>query len=462
MKVSKNGIRSVFPNSAVLACWWFIALSLGSVSVNAATRPGFNNVPIKPSGSSAQIGYPGASPAAFPGVGNINPTSGSGWTTAGNYGVPPAATGATMNMGINGGVFFSGVTYPFQAGYAVPTSALWNAAQGVVSAAAALSGGLPAVAAATFFATAPFMLDWLTKAGGRVAADGSGLERRDIDLCTTAPCYEYMTQYSSTYYKPKCAACKFVATKYPNGVVTGMVGNACQGTYTNQYGSTVSFNEALTARSISPSPLVYLPSSMDDISPYMVRSDVNPDGRVVSELLDKSGDITMPTPTVTGPSSIQGPEKTTTNSDGTRTVERTTYNFSTSGNTITNTSNVTTTTNYNTDNSVRSSSMTTVTPTPETKPQSECEKNPDAAGCQKTDIPTVKVPTRTETITWAEENLGFGGGSCPAPVAFNTSKVNGSVSFQFACDFITTYVRPLMIMMAFLGAFFIVAPIKEA
>ncbi|KQX87687.1 hypothetical protein ASD34_15590 [Variovorax sp. Root473] len=172
----------------------------------------------------------------------------------------------------------------------------------------------------------------------------------------------------------------------------------------------------------------------------------------------------MPEPTVTGPSQIQGPEKSTTNPDGSRTVERTTYNFQTAGNTINNTSNVTTTTTYNTDNSVRSTSSTTTTPTEEEgDKESECEKRPNSLGCQELDEPpSGEIPRETKTITYAEESV-FGGGSCPSDKQWSSGTLGHSyklVDWTTLCGYALP-ARALVILLAIFAAFLIVMPGKE-
>ena len=198
---------------------------------------------------------------------------------------------------------------------------------------------------------------------------------------------------------------------------------------------------------------------MDDIAPYMVNT--VPDGRVWGEALEKGAEFPLPNPTVTGPSQIQGPEKTTTNPDGSRTVERTTYNFQTAGNTINNTSNVTTTTTYNTDNSVRNTSTTTTTPTDEERdPEDPCEKRPNSIGCQELeDPPKTEIPKETKTITYAEE-AGIGGGSCPADVMWSPQSIAGTYKFidwQQACGW-ALQLKWIVILLATWAAFWIVMP----
>lgn len=447
-----------------------VLLGLGySVPVIAGTKSAFNSVPVRQTGNTAQIGFPGAPPSVFPGTGNVTPVSGSGWYTAGNYGVAPPATGPTLYGAIDGSVVFAGVKYPWQAGYQISKSGLVSAAGALLSAA-----GGPYTAAALF--AAPFLLDWLTKAGGRVAPDGVGIERTDPTLCTVAPCYEYRSSYdngsnNTPWYPTYKQACDFVALIYNNrqspgwqaqssmictltGPLSGqidVIGASAQIGYAGTAGST---------RGAVPSTAQYLPSSMDDIAPYMARSDVNPDGRVIQELLDKGADIPMPAPTVTGPASVVGSETTTVNPDGTKTVSRTTYNFNTSGDTITNTSNVTTTNNYNTSNVITGTTTTTATPVAAEAKPSECETNPQSNGCRtdEFDTPTQEIPKTTRNVTFNAENLGFAGGACPADKFMTPHGMASIKVYDWAgtCDKVTTYAKPMILALATFAALMII------
>ena len=165
------------------------------------------------------------------------------------------------------------------------------------------------------------------------------------------------------------------------------------------------------------------------------------------------------TPSLSGPSSTPGSSSTSVNSDGSSSTTTTTHNHTYAGSNIT-TTNVTVTTVTNTNGST-STTTTTETPAPEKEPPpDQCKTNPDSVGCQKTDVPTDEVPKSKKTITWAEENLGFGNGSCPAPYTFRTA--NGSYSLNLAqyCDVLSTVVRPVVLAFALLAAFFIVAPVR--
>lgn len=190
-----------------------------------------------------------------------------------------------------------------------------------------------------------------------------------------------------------------------------------------------------------------------------------------SALFPDHGPVTTPKTTTT--TSTHNPT-----TDQTTSTDVTTQDAAKQTTTVTNVTNITNTTNTskltnNLTTVTNVTNTTTNTPLVPTKTdtvidkpledkRSECEKSPDTLGCMKVDVvPTDKVPTKTVTITWAEENLGLGAGSCPAPTPFHTSLGDYSLDLTQYCSAITSYVRPLVLLFSLLAAFFIVAPVKE-
>lgn len=338
--------------------FFFVVLAFCmAFAAHAAKLPDMKQMGINNTGKVATMGPTGQ--GTFYGqVGAVAPPANmSGWTPAGNFGAAISATGPTMTMSGQGNVFMAGVKYPFQAGYVVPVSTLVD---GLI----AMSGGPLGVA---IFA-APFVAEWLTASGGRVNPATGQIERTDSTVCTVAPCFDWQVPMSNpkTYQPTQQKAVDIFATTLgPSCFYTlvGQWGAANGGAYAyfdahqcpNSSGTYVYQNHQ-----ISPSASAWLPSSMDDIAPYMAKT--APDPRVVQSLLDKGVDFTMPNPAITGPASVDGPETTTNNPDGSKTVSKTTYNFKTEGNTVTNTDNRSTVTVVNVDNSIRSSSSTMAAP----------------------------------------------------------------------------------------------------
>lgn len=437
--------------------------ALCAFQVSASKLSDLNKFGVTQNGNSAKIGAWGSGSwdSAIP----IAQPSG-GWASAGNYGIPQAAKGPTVSLGADGKVFFAdgigvhgGVHYPFQAVHEIPGTS-------IVDAIGAIAGG--PIGMAVF--AAPFVLEWLTSSGGRVSpTDPTALERTDPSVCTVAPCYVYrVVDYETTFESPSFAtACgqarsafdaRFsgyivpVTTSYPTC-------NANRYSAGGEYEGLISWNN--TRVTVLPSGSAWLPSSMDDIAPYMKQTPFDP--RVIGEVLDKGGDIPFPAPTVSGPSEILGPQSETPNPDGSKTVSQPKSFFTFQGDTVTNTKNETTVTVVNVDNSVRTVTTTTTTPVASSgtqKTEDPCLANPDRNGCRKDhfDVPEGEIPKTTKTITFAAENLGFAGGSCPA----NRTQVIGNgqtittADWVTTCDMTVTYAKPMILIMATFAAMMII------
>ena len=163
-----------------------------------------------------------------------------------------------------------------------------------------------------------------------------------------------------------------------------------------------------------------------------------------------------PQKTVTGPASTPGEKVTTTNPDGTKTTTQTTNNYKYDGNTITVT-NSTVSTNYN---PVTNNTTTTTTEKENAEEKAtDCELHPDTAGCQKLDldVPDGEIPKTTKNITFAPENLGFGGGSCPSDVMVSVHNMQSVKAFDWvsACGYITDYVKPMFLALSGFAALMI-------
>ncbi len=445
--------------------------------MNAAKLPDFSRSGVNYTGKTATFGATGNG-TTWGSTVPISPPLGGGWQFAGNYGIPASATGPTMTMSANGNVFFAGTKYPFQAAYQVPSSAVTDALKGM----AGLAGGPLGLGLAIAGGAMPYVLDWLQRSGGRVLPDGS-IERRDPTVCTVSPCYEFKSDLTwSVYpytYEPwsltRQAACtaqlNFMnahppnsSTSYSGGTLTNAgatcyVINCYNGNCNaSQYGYS---EKTILSRERAPSPVSWLPSSMDDIAPYM--DSVTRDPRVISEILNKGGDINLPAPTVTGPSSIQGPEKVTNKPDGSKVVEKTTYNFTTNNNQVTNTTNVTTSIVYNPDNSVQSSTTQTETPTEEKIEPGDCEKDSSKINCTTLGEPKDEnMPKADRNITYTPESW-FGGGSCPADKYFDVQGQHIKlIDWQENCYYLVTYLRPVLLVLAAFSALMVLIPgVKE-
>lgn len=441
---------------------------------------------------------PGAPPANSGGSTiPVSPSYG-GWSAAGNYGVPPSATGPTAGLNVNGTFIqgergnyniggaggVQGVRYPVSGGYQIPWGVVAPVAAGIVCAVATagacgIAGG---VAAAT-----PYIMDWLGKAGMSRNPTTGNVERPDIDP-TWPKSDGYMIGNRSSPTGPfttvteACAArLDFVKVNFgyptasiaqctsPTNTTDGLVSIAVPGGFNNSATYRVGVSNCpagwyITANGcVSEANLPRIVVSGQEVGQRL--GNVNPDPRVWGEVLDKGGTIEFPNPTVTGPSSIQGPETVKQNSDGTREVSRTTYNFSTAGNTVTNTSIVTTNNTYNSSNVQTGSTTTTTTPSDDSpapeEPEDACTKHPEALGCQKIDFdtPEGEIPRESKDVSFQAENV-LGGGSCPADVYSSVSTTGQTLKvwdWQATCNYFLP-IRFILMALAAFSAVLIIMP----
>lgn len=473
-----------------LNCWRYVAIALAilPLTVHAINKNNIGRAGITQTGRTTTI-TPGAPPANSGGSTiPVSPTSG-GWSAAGNYGVPPAATGPTAGLNVNG-VFIQGergnyniggaggvqgVRYPVSGSYSIPWSTVAPVAAGIVCAVA--TAGACGVASAVA-AASPYIIDWMGKAGLFRNPETGNIEQPDVDPSwprsdgykyATPPtpyfdtreesCHAYMPLGSNAtfeyiyshvtatggnygvgncYYQSKRRSNGQIEGTYYVSMTKGEPTNCPSGWYKTPAGC------------VSPANLPRIAATASQVVDAL--SKVNPDPRVWGEVLEKGGEIPMPNPVVTGPTQIPGPETVKQNQDGTREVSRTTYNFTTNGNQVTNTSNVTTTNIFNSSNTQVSSTTTTTTPSDNSpggaqeEQEDACTKHPEALGCQKIDFdtPDGEIPKKDKQVTYAPESV-LTGGSCPAPRELAYGR---SFSYAATCDALTTYVRPMVIAIA--------------
>lgn len=490
---------------------------LGAFQVAHASKlPDFKQAGVTTTGNSARVGMTGNG-VEWGSTIPISPTMG-GWSQAGNYGIPQAAKGTTMNMSASGDVFFSGTKYPFQAGYTVPGSSVFSGLASAAQFVGGAMGGPAGLAIMVAGAAAPYIKQWFDDSGMRIdPTDPKKIQHGDtITYCPQSPCYEYRGEAALQWDKNYSNACKVWAQTRPAGLGISYVNNStpdAQGRVWCNYTRTTfpvggnGFYLLLQPRSPDSNRIWTDMPSMDDIGQYMPSTPFDP--RVLPEILAQGGDVPMPAPTITGPSSLPGPQEVKRNSDGTTTTINTTNNYQTSGDTITNITNSTTTITQNSSSQVINSSTSTVTrtgtdaPAPDlckTNPNSvacapkdyldriisaitalgtkldqliaktgtgssstpqptDCDKKPNSVGCQDLDAPTGEIPKSSVALTYQPEDH-FGGGSCPAD---KTMSLHGGPTvvvwdWAGACSKITSWVRPLLLALAAFGALMILAP----
>jgi hypothetical protein len=100
----------------------------------------------------------------------------------------------------------------------------------------------------------------------------------------------------------------------------------------------------------------------------------------------------------------------------------------------------------------------------EEQDKSLCEKHPEILACSKPelDVPDGEIPKLTKQITYAEEG-GFGGGSCPSNVYANLhGKQTMVYEWTRTCSVVSTYIRPIILLLGAMGALFILIPGRDS
>ncbi len=321
-------------------CWLVVGCLLGAFQVAHASKlPDFRQTGATTTGNSARIGMNGNG-VEWGSTIPISPVAG-GWTYAGNYGVPQAAKGTTMNMTASGEVFFSGTKYPFQAAYTVPTANVW---QGLLTAATFVggaAGGYWGLASLVAGQAVPYIKQWFDDSNLRLKPENPNIIQHgdDVTYCGTPPCYEYRAgnQPWNNNFSPE-AACRAYEANWLDVQWPGLYNYL---SYSTAYPARCYYNgtahwTTLESRSRPPDTnRVWTDlASLSDIAPYMQAKPFDP--RVVPEILNNGGDIPMPNPTITGPASLPGPSQVIRKPDGSTTTLNTTNNYTINGNTSTN------------------------------------------------------------------------------------------------------------------------------
>lgn len=249
------------------------------------------------------------------------------------------------------------------------------------------------------------------------------------------------------------ASCIVTGTTVPNTL-------ACHDQYwRGGYGMYANPKDAASTRSVTPE------EAMDKIFDSST-SNQSKVPQVINDALSSGESIETTSPTVTGPSSQVGPTTTTQNADGTTTTKTTNHSYTYNGNTISSTTVNQSTTVNNTTNQTTVTTETIESPKPEEGP-SQCELNPKSNACREDefDTPDGEIPKSTETITYEAEDLGFGGGTCPADVVltFHGGQVVKAWDWAGSCSKIVTYAKPLILALATFAALMIIfAPGRES
>ena len=422
-----------------------------AINKNSMSKFGFNTNGNSVSVGPLQPGKTWANTATVSGsnnTGNVGQQIGSsGWYVGGNP--PPGSVSGSTMLTHGGDTFFAGTKYPFQAGYTVPPATIFEMASSLVG--GPLGVGL--------MLASPFLADWINKADPSVRVNPSSGQPEIARNIKEKWCALDAAQQQVVN------ACRTKYSAYSPFVEVTVQGDICTHTvWTTSYlpGSVAKPSEiCLSAPKKVVNSIDWQPASMDDIAPYMSK---RPDPNILPELLNKGGELNLPNPIVSGPASVPGPSETstseTTNPDGTKstvtTTKTTDKKFSTSGNTITNTSTTTNTTVTTCGatgacTTTNNSNSTVITkPVEEQEEQDQCEKNPDSLACAETDTPEEEIPKATKELTYSEDTMFSGGGSCPADkvMTLHTGQTVKVWDWQQGCSWIVTYVRPILLVVA--------------
>ncbi len=444
-------------------------------------------------GSKTTVGFPpvltGGSPVA------ANALTGTG-ARIGRFGI--AADLATKGLALSG----SGNLPLGAAGRVVPVALVGKVSNKALGLAlgrfVGAAGGPMGFAVITAGTIAiPAVMDWLESADLETGGPSGFQKRRLGDVCVSG-CLEW-SPYDTAggWYKGSAAAAQAVADwaaprmcpsnasncssrvdridfeAYPIKVWvhetfdlnTGGVGSS-----DNAYSIVSRPTPGYDLSSVEPVELPDVLAALEAVqpSPEVLQElfTIDQTGRYSDQLLK---DLAVQNVVASGPSTVIGPVETKTEPATSTTPEKTTttktdYNCVYVMADVTCTDKKTetaTTTKINPATGLPETETTTTTTEkePETKQEDPCNEHPNRNGCREDefDIPDGEIPKIDKTITFQAEDLGFGGGSCPAN---KTMMVGGQsitvVDWAENCSYITTYAKPMILAMAFFSAMMII------
>ncbi len=176
----------------------------------------------------------------------------------------------------------------------------------LATAAAKLASGPYGIVAALAL---PALYDWIAADNAqniRVNSGRTGVEKKDTQNCTSAPCYEFRGPapnylWSRDSCQTAAAVAASIASPWRYVVVSCTPNSASWVAERYLDGAFYDTNvpQTLTRRDVTPLPENWLPSSMDDISPYMtVRLPVADYAR---QIVEAGGEIDVSPVSITGP-----------------------------------------------------------------------------------------------------------------------------------------------------------------
>lgn len=199
---------------------------------------------------------------------------------------------------------------------------------------------------------------------------------------------------------------------------------------------------------------VYYPATESQVLSALDRLSQKVDASVSLRALIDSGGYADSSPlSITGPSSQVG-DSITTNTTGpsgqVSTTVTPTYNYTYNGDTVTyNIVNNTVTNKTDIDGKTTTETTTTVKP----PDKGMCDLYPDSLACMKPgDPPTDPAPT-PKSVPISIEPMAFPGqGACPPPITFSVFGASYAFEWTPFCDVLTTWVRPLVLVMSIAAA----------
>lgn len=429
---------------------------------------------------------------------------GSGWTTGANALGKPVAMGPasltkaysgtlTSGTGVASGAGATGVAVSKSIGSAaagemsVTANGLLTAAN-VLGAFQLIASG-PVGGALGTLIVAPAVMEWLAYYGMKWSSDPSSanpFEAADIAVnsqCDTGPT---VTANASN----SCKSSGFVsgvpvATRVPDANYCTLV-YRCKSSNGDVFNKNVGSTGLVDGYSLD----THL-AAWPELNRRVGASALPVPVAVVQTLLDVGASIPIVYPkgdsptdsyfpagvlSVVGPATVLGTPTVTKTNDGTNTTTttttpKTTLSYSTSTNsegksvpTVTASPGASTSVSVtnNTTNVTTVISNTEVDAPAEKDQKTDCEKTPDIASCQELDVPDGEIPKANKEITYTSENT-FGGGSCPADL-FTTLHTGQRIlvfPWNRACNDISTYLRPIIILMGAISAMLILIPGKD-
>lgn len=468
--------RHAFHRRTVFCVGLGLAL-LGHVPLaHAATADmPFTSFMERVTGNSNTVGFTGSgapvaarAPAALGGT--------SGWTYASNFGVSSGPSGG-YKVATSGDISVGK--------HKVPVNLVGQASKAASAAAVAktfMAIGRAGAGPIGLMFAAPAILDYLQLNDVRKNPDPSDsarpfVHRRPIDSMG------YRVGDLGSFYESQSAACSAaVADKNKQEWTSASIVSTsphCSISIKNTYPPATSPAQVYAfayEQKITPF-YVDVPSSLSDIEPYLLQ-ELSPSK--LPSFIDETERFRRLYPdagiepfrinldqgeTVTGPATLPASQPvvktTTTPGTGGSTVTTTTTSttqpkLNYSGSTVTATEKTVTTTVTNTCTGDGSCTTTSNTDAPdvEEKPAEEdtdlCKQNPDIVACAKTDTPEEDIPKATKELTYSEDTMFSGGGSCPADkvMTLHTGQTVKVWDWQQGCSWIVTYVRPILLVVA--------------